>query len=65
MKLWGVDEVLIVRSGQIPYEDARRAQKEIEAARQSGQIPDVLLLLEHTSVYTKGRRTEPGEAPGS
>jgi len=61
VKLWGVDEVLIVRCGQVPYEDARRAQMKIEAARQSGQIPDVLLLLEHTPVYTKGRRTEPGE----
>jgi lipoyl(octanoyl) transferase len=58
----GVDEdVLIVRCGQVPYEGARHAQKGIEAARQAGEIPDVLLLLEHTPVYTKGRRTEPGE----
>src|SRR5918995_1691919 len=57
----GVDEVLIVRCGQVPYEEARRAQKRIEAARQAGEIPDLLLLLEHPPVYTKGRRTEPGE----
>ena len=57
----GVNDVLIVRSGQVPYEDARGAQKRIEAARQAGEIPDVLLLLEHPPVYTKGRRTEPGE----
>ena len=36
-------------------------QKRIEAARQSDRLPDVLLLLEHPPVYTKGRRTEPGE----
>jgi lipoyl(octanoyl) transferase len=56
-----VDEVLIVRSGLVTYEEALRSQKRIEAARQAGEIPDVLLLLEHPPVYTKGRRTEPGE----
>jgi lipoyl(octanoyl) transferase len=56
-----VDEVLIVRRGLVPYEEARRMQKRIEAARQSDRVPDVLLLLEHPPVYTKGRRTEPGE----
>jgi lipoyl(octanoyl) transferase len=50
-----------VRCGQVPYEEARHAQKRIEAARQAEEIPDVLLLLEHPPVYTKGRRTEPGE----
>ncbi|MDX6606105.1 MAG: lipoyl(octanoyl) transferase [Solirubrobacterales bacterium] len=57
----GVDEVLIVRCGLIPYEEARRTQRRIEAARQADDVPDVLLLLEHHPVYTKGRRTEPGE----
>jgi lipoyl(octanoyl) transferase len=57
----GVDEVLIVRCGQVPYEPARQWQKRIEAARQEGAVPDVLLLLEHPPVYTKGRRTDPGE----
>jgi lipoyl(octanoyl) transferase len=56
-----VDEVLIVRCGLIPYEEARRTQRRIEAARQADDVPDVLLLLEHHPVYTKGRRTEPGE----
>ena len=56
-----VDEVLIVRCGLVPYEEARRLQKRIEEARQADRVPDVLLLLEHPPVYTKGRRTEPGE----
>ncbi len=55
------EEVLIVRSGRVPYEEARYAQKRIEAARLAGEVSDVLLLLEHSPVYTKGRRTEPGE----
>ncbi len=57
------DQVLTVRCGLVPYEDARRAQKAIEAARQRDELPDVLLLLEHPPVYTKGRRSEPGELP--
>ena len=47
--------------GQVPYQEARETQKRLEAARQAERIPDVLLLLEHPPVYTKGRRSEPGE----
>ncbi len=56
-----MDEVLVVRCGLVPYEEAGRMQKRIEAARQADEVPDVLLLLEHPPVYTKGRRAEPGE----
>jgi lipoyl(octanoyl) transferase len=56
-----VDEVLIVRCGLVPYEEARRMQKRIEALRQAERIRDVLLLLEHPPVYTKGRRSRPEE----
>ncbi len=56
-------DVLVIRCGLVPYEEARRAQKELEAARHEGAIPDVLLLLEHPPVYTRGRRTEQGELP--
>ena len=56
-----MDEVLVVQCGLVPYEEARGIQKRIEEARQAGRVPDVLLLLEHPPVYTKGRRTEPGE----
>jgi lipoyl(octanoyl) transferase len=57
------DELWAVRAGVVPYEDARRAQKALEAARHAGELPDVLLLLEHPPVYTKGRRTTAGELP--
>jgi lipoyl(octanoyl) transferase len=56
-----MDQVLVVRCGLVPYEEAREAQKRIESARLAGDLPDVLLLLEHPPVYTKGRRAEPGE----
>jgi lipoyl(octanoyl) transferase len=52
-----------VRLGLVPYEDARRLQERLEAARQADEIGDVLLLLEHPPVYTKGRRTDPSELP--
>jgi lipoyl(octanoyl) transferase len=57
------EEVWTVRLGLVPYEDARRLQQEIETARSDGRIPDVLLLLEHPPVYTKGRRSTADELP--
>jgi lipoyl(octanoyl) transferase len=56
-------ELWVVRAGLVPYEEARLAQKELEAARLEDRIPDLLLLLEHPPVYTKGRRTTPDELP--
>jgi lipoyl(octanoyl) transferase len=56
-------EVWCVRVGQVPYDEAREAQKALEGARQAGEIPDVLLLLEHPPVYTQGRRSDPAELP--
>jgi lipoyl(octanoyl) transferase len=58
-----MDEVWVARAGLVPYRDALAAQKRLEGARVAGAVPDVLLLLEHPSVYTKGRRTTPGELP--
>ncbi len=56
-------DVWCVQTGLVPYEAARDAQRVIEDARQAGEVPDVLLLLEHPPVYTRGRRSEPGELP--
>src|SRR5436190_5561508 len=56
-------EVWIVRPGLVPYGEALAAQKRLEAARAAGKIPDLLLLLEHPPVYTKGRRTTAAELP--
>jgi lipoyl(octanoyl) transferase len=52
-----------VREGLVPYAEALSQQKSLEAARQAGHVPDVLLLLEHPPVYTRGRRSQPGELP--
>ncbi len=56
-------EVLVVRCGLVPYEEAEVAQRWLRAARQDEAIPDVLLLLEHPPVYTRGRRSEEAELP--
>ena len=56
-------EVWVVEPGLVPYGAAYDAQKRLEVARHEGRIPDVLLLLEHPPVLTKGRRTEPGHLP--
>ncbi len=53
----------MVRAGLVPYADALRAQKRLEAARTAARVPDLLLLLEHPPVYTRGRRTTPEELP--
>jgi lipoyl(octanoyl) transferase len=55
--------VWIARVGVVPYDDAREVQKRLEEARQANAIPDVLLLLEHPPVYTKGRRSTAEELP--
>jgi lipoyl(octanoyl) transferase len=56
-------EVLVVRCGLVSYDEAGVAQRWLCDARQEGAIPDVLLLLEHPPVYTRGRRSEEGELP--
>ena len=58
-----MEEVLVVRCGLVPYEQARQAQKRLETMRHADEVGDVLLLLEHPPVYTKGRRTEAAELP--
>jgi lipoyl(octanoyl) transferase len=53
----------IVRAGLVPYEDAWEMQRDVHARRVAGEVPDTLMLLEHPSVYTAGKRTEPHERP--
>jgi len=56
-------ELRCLRPGLVPYEEARALQKRLETARQAGEIPDTLLLLEHPPVYTRGRRSQAAELP--
>jgi lipoyl(octanoyl) transferase len=49
--------------GSIDYVEAWDLQRSLAAARADEAGPDTLLLLEHPSVYTAGKRTEPEERP--
>lgn len=49
--------------GRIDYLDAWDLQRELATARAEGSGGDTLLLLEHPSVYTAGKRTEPEDRP--
>ena len=50
------------RLGTVDYETASALQRELVDARVAGG-PDTLLLLDHPSVYTAGKRTLPEERP--
>jgi lipoyl(octanoyl) transferase len=51
------------RLGLVEYREALALQERVRAARQDERIPDTILLLEHPPVYTRGRRSQPGELP--
>ena len=57
------EELWIAELGQVPYTDAVALQERIRADRQADALPDVLLLLEHPPVYTKGRRAQSTDLP--
>jgi len=47
----------------VPYAEALELQRSIHAAVVAGTAPDTVILLEHPSVYTAGKRTEDSERP--
>jgi len=47
----------------IGYEDGWALQREVHERVVAAEEPDTVLLLEHASVYTAGRRTEPLDRP--
>jgi lipoyl(octanoyl) transferase len=48
-------KVMVSYLGQVPYLQALDLQNELHQKRVNGEIPDVLLLLEHPSVITIGK----------
>jgi lipoyl(octanoyl) transferase len=50
-------------ANSVPYIEALELQRATHRAVVSGTSPDTLLLLEHPSVYTAGKRTEDFERP--
>jgi lipoate-protein ligase B len=59
----GAEELWVCQLGTIEYREALALQERLCAARQADLVPDVMLVLEHPPVYTRGRRSGPGELP--
>jgi lipoyl(octanoyl) transferase len=56
-------ELWVCHLGTVEYREAFDLQRRLCAARQRDELPDVLLTLQHWPVYTRGRRSAPGELP--
>lgn len=52
-----------VRAGVLDYQAAWDEQRRLHEAVVAGEQGDTVLLLEHPSVYTAGKRTEPWDRP--
>jgi lipoyl(octanoyl) transferase len=52
-----------VRAGVLDYQAAWDEQRRLHEAVVAGERTDTVLLLEHPSVYTAGKRTEPWDRP--
>jgi len=53
----------VVRAGTVDYQTAWDEQRVIHEGVVAGDRPDTVLLLEHPSVYTAGKLTEPWDRP--
>jgi lipoyl(octanoyl) transferase len=56
-------EIVGIGENTVDYLDAWTLQKTVHSEVVAKSRPDTLLLLEHTSVYTAGKRTEDDERP--
>ncbi len=56
-------QILGLDTDAVNYRDAWDLQRRVHKDVVAGRVPDTLLLLEHTSVYTAGKRTESDERP--
>jgi lipoyl(octanoyl) transferase len=57
------NEIWVCHLGVVPYADGIALQEQLRERRHAGELPDVLLLLEHPPVYTRGRRASTAELP--
>lgn len=59
------ETVVYVFSDPVPYLTAWELQSRLHSARLLDRQPDTLLILEHSPVYTLGRRTRPADWGGN
>jgi lipoyl(octanoyl) transferase len=53
----------VLRPGLVDYREAWDEQRRLHEAVANGTQPDTIMLLEHPSVFTAGKRTEPLDRP--
>ncbi|PRY62269.1 lipoyl(octanoyl) transferase LipB [Glycomyces artemisiae] len=58
-----VEGITVEQRGLMDYQEAWDYQKELQQRRIDDEIGDTVLLLQHPSVYTAGRRTETWALP--
>ena len=58
-----VAELWVAHLGSVPYRVAFDLLRGLRERRAAGDLPDLLLVLEHPPVYTKGKRTERADLP--
>lgn len=57
----GEEALSLVMLGRRGYGEMLAAQEALVERRRSGEIPDLLMILEHPPTYTRGRRSEPAD----
>jgi lipoyl(octanoyl) transferase len=60
-----VNELWTCHLGRVEYRESVALQERLRTRVQAGELPDLLLLLEHPPVYTLGRRSGAGDLPVS
>lgn len=56
-------ELEVRQLGLMDYIEAWELQADLARQRAAGQVGDLLLIVEHPSVYTAGKRTQPEDRP--
>ncbi len=57
--------IALKRSGVVDYLEALDLQRKLHHSVANGELPGTLLLLQHPSVFTAGKRTLPDERPSN
>jgi lipoyl(octanoyl) transferase len=57
------NEIRVIHTGLVEYNTALATQREIHSEVSQSSLENTLILLEHPSVYTAGRRTLDSEKP--
>jgi lipoyl(octanoyl) transferase len=57
------DELWVCHLGHVPYSDGVAIQGTLRERRLAGELPDLMLVLEHPPTYTRGRRAGAEDLP--